>query len=499
MGARGRSRLRALGSALPWIAFCAYGIAVQATLGEDAWRPQWDSGIYVLTARSLASGEGYRYLGEPFHLRPPGFPFLLALTMPDGRFDARLVNGLMIAFATASLAAVYAAFRSRGRLLAATVALLTGTHPLFVRLLNWVYSEFPYMALLFLAVFLFERSGRRDRRWWAWSLGGALALAAAVHVRTVGLVLLPGLLLVGARTDRGRQRLRAALPVGVALLLCAPWLIRSGSGPSPGLSDQLLLASYATAMFHEQPQDPDSPRVSLPSLAERVASNGRSLSRDVGETTLATRSPLAAGSLLGAVVLGLLIAAVRRRSLLEWAAGAYLAVLLTYFSYDDRLMAPFVPFVYSSLLALLLALVARVVRRSDPIAGHVAVGLVLMTGLAVNLPRMRAGAAPRPIDRRRAQNVSLLAEWARRNTAPEARLLHKYAPSLSVLSERRVYTDRWAGGQDLVRKYDVDYVLLDGGPRSGGLAAVTRRAPLEHWTLATRPAPTQVYRMSGEP
>ena len=36
-----------------------------------------DGSIFIVTARSLAAGEGYRYLGEPFQVRPPGFPLLI--------------------------------------------------------------------------------------------------------------------------------------------------------------------------------------------------------------------------------------------------------------------------------------------------------------------------------------------------------------------------------------------------------------------------------------
>src|SRR5262245_65287576 len=36
-----------------------------------------DASMYVVMARSLARGEGYRYLGAPFILHPPGMSLLL--------------------------------------------------------------------------------------------------------------------------------------------------------------------------------------------------------------------------------------------------------------------------------------------------------------------------------------------------------------------------------------------------------------------------------------
>jgi len=38
----------------------------------------WDSGIYLLTARNLAKGHGYTYLGHPYFLKPPGFAYFLS-------------------------------------------------------------------------------------------------------------------------------------------------------------------------------------------------------------------------------------------------------------------------------------------------------------------------------------------------------------------------------------------------------------------------------------
>ena len=51
---------------------------------EPRFRPEWDSALYLLTAQSLAEGDGYRYLGEAFFLRPPGFSYALTFFYKDG-------------------------------------------------------------------------------------------------------------------------------------------------------------------------------------------------------------------------------------------------------------------------------------------------------------------------------------------------------------------------------------------------------------------------------
>ena len=45
---------------------------------RDFWDARPDAARYLLAARSLADGQGYAVMGEPFRLRPPGFSALLA-------------------------------------------------------------------------------------------------------------------------------------------------------------------------------------------------------------------------------------------------------------------------------------------------------------------------------------------------------------------------------------------------------------------------------------
>jgi hypothetical protein len=80
-----------------WVAIplLLYAAACLFVWTDDSWRQHWDSGLYVLTARSLAAGEGYTYLDEPFFLRPPGLSWLIAAVQGDGAFDPARLNRMM--------------------------------------------------------------------------------------------------------------------------------------------------------------------------------------------------------------------------------------------------------------------------------------------------------------------------------------------------------------------------------------------------------------------
>src|SRR5262245_52687459 len=81
---------------LPGIVFAAYGLVILTGCVDERWRPEWDSAIYMLVARSLAEGTGYIYLGKPFFLRPPGFAYALSFLADDGRFDFAQLNFVIL-------------------------------------------------------------------------------------------------------------------------------------------------------------------------------------------------------------------------------------------------------------------------------------------------------------------------------------------------------------------------------------------------------------------
>jgi len=170
---------------LPAAAIAIYGVCAVALWAEPDWRPEWDSALYFLTARSLAEGEGYRYLGEAFFLRPPGLSWFLSLFPLGVGGDPAfaLLNRVFMLSATAGVAAVYVAFRrDYGRGWALVIALLTGTSPIFVDRLNFILTDLPFLALLFLALTSLDRGLRGGRDRWMPTVAGALLLVLAIHL-----------------------------------------------------------------------------------------------------------------------------------------------------------------------------------------------------------------------------------------------------------------------------------------------------------------------------
>ena len=486
-GARRGGRL--LGFVAP-LALAAYAVCALALWSEPDWRPEWDSALYVLTGRSLAEGGGYRYQGEPFRLRPPGFPWLISLVSED-LFDPARLNRLVMGFAAASAAAVYFAFaRVHGRTLALGAALLAGTSPLVVERFNWVLSEFPFMTLLYLGFGCLAFAGDGPRARLA-ALTAALAFGGAFWVRTAGVLVLPGLAILAFVQPTSERSRRILLVLGATLLLCAPWWLwaRAAGGPP---SDQLYLADYATALLRVDPGDPSSPFLSPGAWLTRMQANGTWGLRVLGRTTLGALDARV-GALVAALVgLGVLRSLRRRPTLGEWFLLGYAALLLVYFVREPRLVAPIVPFVYLHLLGALARLAEFAARAAPRLPRGVVVALGWLGLLGVNALRLPASldARSRPVLTEQGEwstlgarwnDVGRVAGWIRENTPPDAVILSHDAPVYALLTGRRTYTHRFAPGPQLLRKYAPDFVVFDRRTREGQrfarlvAAAATRR------------------------
>ena len=212
-----------------------------------------DDAMYVILARSLASGQGYRYLNLPgapeaTHF-PPGYPALLAaVSWVSPAFPANVavfkaLNAFFLAIA-AVLATRFAASRAMSRGWALGLGVTSAVSVPLLVLGSMVMSEPLFLALLLALLPALEAFTERPATARRALLLGA-ALAACTLVRSHGIVLLPAVLLVlGAR-----RRWREAALIGIAAIACLlPWQLwsaaHSGQLPAPLLGNYDTYASW---------------------------------------------------------------------------------------------------------------------------------------------------------------------------------------------------------------------------------------------------------------
>ena len=188
-----------------------------------------DDGMYVILAKSLATGQGYRWLNLPgtpaaTHF-PPGYPAVLALlwtvapSFPANVVLFKLANALFMAVAAA---ATFSLSRNRLELSGPAAAALTLGATLGIPMLTLstiVMSEALFLAFLVPTLLVAERLCEDRGR-----LGDVFALAClaalATLVRSHGVALVAAIVLVFALRRRYRE---AALVVGVVIAVLGPW------------------------------------------------------------------------------------------------------------------------------------------------------------------------------------------------------------------------------------------------------------------------------------
>ena len=191
-----------------------------------------DDALYVITARSVATGHGFRMLhlpGEPYATHfPPGYPLMLAVlwrimpSFPDNVMLFKAFNALCLGVIAAGTARYMRRTVGAPRLAAVVGAFTAVSVPLFF-LGAMLLSELSFLALLMVLLpSLEEFAQERSPLWKAIVLG--VAVGACALVRTHGFVLAPaiGFVLVA----RGRWR-DALVVISAAIVTMLPWQLWS--------------------------------------------------------------------------------------------------------------------------------------------------------------------------------------------------------------------------------------------------------------------------------
>jgi len=209
------------------LAAVAFGIAMLTVAPWPVGVFQ-DDAIYVVLAKALATGEGFRMINVPgaphaTHF-PPAYPMFLAALwklspeFPDNIVLFKFANALFLA-GTAALTYRFARLRFELGTVAAATAALIGTISVVVLMVTGVVlSEPMYMLLVIPALLAAERAVEEgDIRW---ALATGLLIGVLALVRTVGVFLLPAALVV--MLARRQWKCAAACLVG-ALVFLVPW------------------------------------------------------------------------------------------------------------------------------------------------------------------------------------------------------------------------------------------------------------------------------------
>ncbi len=188
----------------------------------------WDDGVYLITAKSLAAGTGYRFIhlvGAPPAVHfPPAWPALLALVwtalpdFPQNVAALKFINPLLVGVG-AALACAYAIRRLNLPPAVAVAATVVSTASLPVLVLaNVLFSEPLFLVVLLLALAAADRA--LEQPGWRASVAAGASAGALALVRSLGVALWPALV---AALLLARRRRDAAMAALAALVVMLPW------------------------------------------------------------------------------------------------------------------------------------------------------------------------------------------------------------------------------------------------------------------------------------
>jgi hypothetical protein len=332
-------------------------IVVALALGVFAMNPLpigafHDDARYLLLARSIAQGTGYRFVfmpGSPAGTHfPPAFPLVLAaLWKVAPAFPASVVLFKLLNAFLLSLAA-YAAFvfaRGRGGLApwtAAGVAIaFAGSVPVLF-LDGVLFSEPFFIAGLLGALMISERAvrpvgstGTTARSLANFALAAGLAIGAVTMIRTLGIALGVGIAITLILRKQWREFALAMLGIAVFVVPWQLWTMRHGGEIPPVLSgDYGTYGSWVAAALHSEGNG----------FIVRVAEanlKGFSILLDLfgvsGAMRLVVAIPLLIALSLGTARL------LRRAPVSVAATAAYLLVVLIWPGTPDRFLWPVWP------------------------------------------------------------------------------------------------------------------------------------------------------------
>jgi hypothetical protein len=405
----------------------------------------YDDGMYVILAKSLATGHGYRWLNLPgappaTHF-PPGYPAVLSLlwrafpSFPANVLAFKAFNAVLLAVAAASLV-LFAHRRLRFSPATSAVVAIVGCAAVPTLVLSTlVMSETLFLAVLCALLPFADRvahAAEEDRQWQAFALGALVAALTMVRTHGVALAAAIGLVLLIERRWRTLGAFCAAFAACIA-----PWQIwqslHQGAVPAAMRGSYESYGGWLAHGFG----------------AAGAALAGRTLTRTSAElfanvvVMTGAGLPLAARAIasFGALILfGLGMARLRRQSMVTFLFLCfYVAIVLLW---------PFTPsrFVWAiwPLLTLVLALGIASVWQWRPSPAHLRLAragaalviAAVLFGYATYTARGYRGRWWSSIPRQAGELTRPLVRWTMQHTPPGAVVASNAEPLVYLYTGR---------------------------------------------------------------
>ncbi len=425
-------RVPAIPTTLRWRAglallfICAVVVGI-AAMDRSPVGAAVDDAMYLILAKSLATGQGYRSLnlpGQPLNTHfPPGYPAVLSVlwraapAFPGNLIVFRLFNILCVAVATVATAR-FVAGRGVRRAWALGIGAVTAVSVPLLVLGGMLLSEPLFVAILLILLAALERFAgpvARDTPPAAWR--GAMlgiSIGLAMLVRTHGIVLVPAMWIVLGARRRWRD---AAVVTACAVACLLPWQLFSrhhaNALPAPLLGGYDSYTAWWVRGLHEWGW------AMIPRTLERTIPEAAGMFAALFSPIRSVPAHAVTGVALVVLVIAAIVASWRRIPVTILFLAGYLAIVAVW---------PFQPgrFIWGvwPLILVLLALGGRAAFQTD-LSWHRGVRTLVLasfcwavTGYALYEVRAIRGHWWSSIPRGAVDRIAFAVGWTRANTRP---------------------------------------------------------------------------------
>ncbi|MCK4353461.1 glycosyltransferase family 39 protein [candidate division WOR-3 bacterium] len=188
-----------------------------------------DNALYIILAKSLTSGQGFRNIHFPDNSAhtyvPPGYPTLLSpliSVFPDTFIPLKFLS---IAFFMGSIFLCYQLFQKYTKSFIAFIAtLLIAIAPNLLSLSSTILTEIPCLFFILLSLFLFEKSFARKPKTFIYFLGGTLSMMLSYYIRPASMALILASLIYFLYRKEYKRLIYLFI---IIVLLALPWYLRN--------------------------------------------------------------------------------------------------------------------------------------------------------------------------------------------------------------------------------------------------------------------------------
>ena len=302
-----------------------------------------DNAGYVLLAKSLSSLNGYRYFvpGAPLETHyPPVFPLLLAPAIWLFGINFAAMHTVVVLCELALLIFLFLFFKkTAGKWIALSSCLIFALNPFVNASLVRILSEFPYMLITAIVIFMQDIGERQPTKLTLHSLWLPLFISLAYLTRTAGLSILVSYVLYMI-WRRNFRLLFAGLPILLGPRLIWMWWIRQAG----------TAENYANRLWLKNRYNPAEGNASLADLCDRIWTNIENIYSGINNFLIPTHYPqtiFLGGVLISLIILGIIVRKVEKKEgLMDFYVAVYVGLLLLWPVYEPRKLMLIMPFVY---------------------------------------------------------------------------------------------------------------------------------------------------------